>query len=465
MMKDVLVISNHPDTTVLVKRSVSEHVVVHETADLTTAGAISNAQFDIIFLDVAVLPEDSSGAIHEIFKQFGKANAMVQFVVLAPKQMIRHAVDAVRQGAASYLTYPITGDEIRLAVETAQNHVSTDLELGYLRDKFWKSDWLDIIKTANPLMREVFKELRSVAPTIATVLLLGETGTGKGLMARLIHRHSHRSDGPFVSVHCGAIPDTLIESELFGHEKGAFTGAHRRKIGKFEMARNGTIFLDEIGTVTTTAQIKLLQVLQDGTFSRVGGEELMQTDARIIAATNANLNEMAAAGRFRKDLLYRINIFPLQLPALRERLEDLPHLVDLFLATLDKKYAKAIHGIRPGVMECLRNYDWPGNLRELENILERAYILETEDMLRPDCLPAALIPDSNRVMAFENQEALPLAEARQMAIDEFERSYLANLLNKNRGKISASAQAAGITTRQFSRLAAKHGLDKSTYKH
>jgi two-component system response regulator HydG len=305
----------------LVKRSVSEHVAVHETTDLPTASAISNAQFDLIFLDVTVLPKDSSGAIHEIFKQFSKANAMVQFVVLAPKQMIRHAVDAVRQGAANYLTYPIDGDEIRLALETAQNHVSTDLELVYLRDKFWKSDRLDIIKTANPLMREVFKDLRSIAPTIATVLLLGETGTGKGLMARLIHRHSHRSDVPFVSVHCGAIPDTLIESELFGHEKGAFTGAHRRKIGKFAMARNGTIFLDEIGTVTTTAQIKLLQVLQDGTFSRVGGEELMQTDARIIAATNANLNEMAAAERFRKDLLYRINIFPLQLPALRERLE------------------------------------------------------------------------------------------------------------------------------------------------
>ena len=216
---------------------------------------------------------------------------------------------AVRQGANDYLTYPIDGAEVDLVFDSVQQNLSKSLELEYLRDKFWKSDWLDIIHTNNPNMRKVLDKVRSVAPTIATVLLTGETGTGKGLMARLIHRHSHRFEGPFISVHCGAITETLIESELFGHEKGSFTGADRRKIGKFEMAHDGTIFLDEMGTLTPAAQINLLQVLQDGTFNRVGGAETIHTNARIIAATNTDLHEMAESGTFRKDLFYRLKCF------------------------------------------------------------------------------------------------------------------------------------------------------------
>jgi len=463
-MKDVLVICNDPETIARIRGSVSSSVVVHQTEAYPSGSEDLNSQVDIVFFDVSLMPEYATKTIYESFQRFFRGNAMIQLVALAPKQLIRRAVDAVRQGAHFYLTYPIHGDEIRLVLETAQENVTTHLELDYLRDRFWKSDWLDIIKTVNPHMRQVFEELRSVAPTIATVLLLGEPGTGKGLMARLIHRHSHRHEGPFVSVHCGAIPETLIESELFGHEKGSFTGAHRRKIGKFEMARNGTIFLDEIGTVTIAAQIKLLQVLQDGSFSRVGGEELLQTDARIIAATNADLEEMAVTGKFRKDLLYRINIFPVRLSPLRERQEDLPHFVDLFLSSLSKKYGKGIRGLYPGLMECLQGYDWPGNLRELENILERAYILESGDMLKPNSFPAALIRSATTGKVDENQKALPLNQARQIAIDNFERVYLAKVLNHNKGKISLSAQEAGVTARQFSRLMAKHGLDKKTYR-
>ena len=337
MLRDVLVISKDQATTDLIRRSVSEKVAVHAAADLSAAKKGTQSQFDLIFFDVTLVPDDASKMINETIDHFSPANALARFVVLTPKEMIRQAVDCVRLGANDYLTHPIDREEIRLVLETGRENAIANLELEYLRGEFWKSEWLDIVKTQNVEMRKVYHDLRSVAPTIATILLLGETGTGKGLMARLIHMHSHRSEGPFIGVHCGAIAETLIESELFGHEKGAFTGAHRRKLGKFEMAHNGTIFLDEIGTVSSAAQIKLLQVLQDGTFCRVGGEKTLQSNARIIAATNADLNEMAETGRFRKDLLYRLNIFPINLPPLINRLEDLPHLVDQFLSHLNKK--------------------------------------------------------------------------------------------------------------------------------
>jgi len=332
-------------------------------------------------------------------------------------------------------------------------------------DTFWEPDWLDIVATRNPNMRRVFEKIRSVSHTIATVLLLGETGTGKGLMARLIHRHSHRCDGPFVTVHCGAIPDTLIESELYGHEKGAFTGADRKKTGKFEMAREGTIFLDEIGTITPSAQIKLLQVLQDGTFSRIGGTEQLSTNARIIAATNADLQRMVDSGTFRSDLYYRLNIFPVELPPLRERKEDIPHLMELFLANLNKKYGKTIHRLQAGLSEALAEYPWPGNLRELENIFERAFILETGDTLSSESFPETMMMSSVIVQSIENPDVLPLAKARQIAIDEFERAYLTRLLKKHNGRITPSAEEAGISTRQLSRLIVRHGLDKKGFKY
>jgi transcriptional regulator with PAS, ATPase and Fis domain len=330
---------------------------------------------------------------------------------------------------------------------------------------FWKTDWLDVVSTRNPNMRRVFEKIRNVSPTIATVLLLGETGTGKGLMARLIHRHSHRCDGPFVSVHCGAIPDTLIESELFGHERGAFTGADRRKIGKFEMAREGTIFLDEIGTITPSAQIKLLHALQDGTFSRIGGTEQLSTNARIIAATNADLQRMVESGTFRSDLYYRLNIFPIELLPLRARKEDIPHLVDLFLANLNRKYGKKILRLQEGLAEALAAYPWPGNLRELENVFERAFIMASGDILGSDSFPETLMMSSRIAQTIKNPETLSLADARQMAVDEFERAYLTQLLKKHNGRITPSAEEAGVSTRQLSRLLVRHGLDKKGFKH
>jgi len=462
-MNDVLIICADPKVKQLIECKLGRDKDVRYFSTLPKATDL-NTQFDLVFFDVMLTAADGDEALHQAIRQLQRHNPRVQFVALAPQAQIRRAVAAVRQWANDFLTYPIDPVEIETVIEALLRERAKRFELEYLRDRFWKADWLDAVYTGNAKMQQIFKIIRRVAPTIATILLLGQTGTGKGWMARLIHRHSNRSEDAFVAVHCGAIPDTLIESELFGHEKGAFTGADRRKIGKFELAQNGTIFLDEIGTISPETQIKLLQVLQDGTFSRLGGEETLKTNARIIAATNADLEQMTAKGTFRKDLFYRLNIFPIQLLPLSKRQEDIPHLVEYFLTRLNNKYGKSIKGLQVGVIDDLKAYDWPGNLRELENIIERAYILENSDLLQPESFPETLIIGSRIVQAMQDDQSIPLSKARQIAIDEFERTYLERLLKKHKGKINISAKEAHITSRQLSRLVNKHGLDKKIFK-
>jgi len=371
---------------------------------------------------------------------------------------------AVKAGAVNYLTYPIHPEEVKYVITSLHEAIIAESELDHLRDTFWESEVLDVVHTRNRPMREVFNKVRSVAPTKSTVLLIGDTGTGKGVIAKLIHQHSSRRGGPFISVHCGAIPDTLVESELFGHEKGAFTGAVRRKLGKFEIARGGTIFLDEIGTITPSAQIKLLQILQDGTFSRVGGEEILEADVRVIVATNMDLTQMSNDGRFRKDLYYRLNVFPLEIPPLRERLEDIPFLVQGILAKLNRFHGKDIAGIHPSAMEAFQGYAWPGNIRELENLMERAYILETSSMLTPENFPHELfIFESSQSQTVVNGST-GLTEIRRRAIEQAERHYLKDLLAAKKGRIKDAAQAAGITSRYVHKLMKKYGIKKEDFR-
>ena len=230
-------------------------------------------------------------------------------------------------------------------------------------------------------MRQTFEKVKSVAPTKTTVLLLGDTGVGKGTLAKLIHQHSSRKNEAFIHVHCGALPDSLAESELFGYEKGAFTGADKRKLGRFDNAQKGTIFLDEINTISSTMQIKLLQVLQDRIFQRVGGESPIEADVRVIAASNSDLQEMCDQGLFRKDLYYRLSVFPLEIPSLQQRSEDIPDWIYYLLDWFNKHYFKDIQDAEPIVVKALQEYAWPGNIRELENVIERAYILETLSLI------------------------------------------------------------------------------------
>jgi DNA-binding NtrC family response regulator len=378
--------------------------------------------------------------------------------------MVREAVKAVKAGAADYLTCPIDSHEVKYVIESIDANILMQSELDYLRDQFWQPSSLAIIQTKSPAMQKVFAKIRSVAPTKSTVLLTGETGTGKGVLASLIHQHSNRRDAKFVSVHCGAIPDTLLESELFGHEKGAFTGADRRKLGKFEIAKGGTIFLDEIGTITPAAQIKLLQVLQDGTYQRVGGEETLHADARVLAASNMDLKEMCDNGQFRKDLYFRLNVFPVEFPSLRERKEDIPHIVEVIIGRLNRLHHKEIRNVHPDVMEAFLNYDWPGNIRELENLIERAYIIETSPILTPAGLPLELFSVESPSAGMGLDSSYTLAEVRRRALEEVEKRYLKELLANKRGKIRESAEVAGITTRQLHKLLTKYGIKKEDFK-
>jgi DNA-binding NtrC family response regulator len=295
-------------------------------------------------------------------------------------------------------------------------------------------------------------------------LLNGETGTGKGLLARLMHQHSNRKDGPFISVHCGAIPDTLLESELFGHEKGAFTGATRRKLGKFEIAHGGTVFLDEVGTISPSAQIKLLEVLQDGTFHRVGGETTIEADVRIIAATNADLKEMCEEGKFRKDLYYRLNVFPIEIPPLRERVSDIPYIMEVILSRLNKSHMQEIYDIHPDVIEAFKLYSWPGNIRELENLMERAYVLEGSSVLTAKGFPDELFVHQAFQLQLKPDLSMSLAAVRRKGIEDIERRYLEELLVQKRGRIKESAEAAGISTRQLHKLLTKYAIKKEAYK-
>ena len=326
-------------------------------------------------------------------------------------------------------------------------------------------DTRDLLQLQSPAMHSVYAKIKSVADTRTTVLLLGETGTGKGVLTRLLHELSQRRSKPFVSFYCGAVPESLLESELFGHEKGAFTGAHKRHLGKFELAENGTLFLDEIGTISLSSQLKLLKVLQERTFQRVGGEREISADVRIIAATNHDLEEQCNQGSFRKDLYYRLNVFPIFVPPLRERKEDILALAEYFLAQLNALYGKCIQCLQTRVASSLVDYAWPGNIRELENLIERAYLLEQSPEISPQSLPAELSDQRQPPMTEVPVDITqPLANIRSAAVQQAELNYLRCLLEANQGRIDRSAARAGISVRQLYNLMHKYHLEKETFK-
>jgi DNA-binding NtrC family response regulator len=465
-MRSALVTSTRKDTLSAISSCLGKAYRI-ESADTKDAALqlLQKNLYDLIFIDLDILIKDISDENYlEALQQFWNQYPSIEIIVMADQRDLRKAVTAVKAGARNYLTYPLDTEEVKHVSEVINETVIMESELDYLRDRFWHVDSLEFIQTRNHLMKNVFAKIRSVSPTKSTVLLLGETGTGKSMMAKLIHQHSNRRDAQFISVHCGAIPDTLLESELFGHEKGAFTGALRRKLGKFEIAKGGTIFLDEIGTITPTAQIKLLQILQDGTFQRVGGEETLEANVRVIAASNVDLKQMSDEGEFRKDLYYRLNVFPIEIPLLKERIEDIPSLSNTILKKLNKFSTKEIIGIHPGVLEAFKTYDWPGNIRELENLIERAYILELSSILTQESFPDDLFNSESTWVVVPTGNSMTLADARKRGIEEIERNFLKDVLSRHKGRIGDSATEAGISTRQLNKLMNKYGLKKEKFK-
>ena len=355
--------------------------------------AVRSQQPDVVICDVR-LP-DMSGL--DAFQQMREIDPRLPVIIITAHATTETAIEAMKRGAFDYLLKPYDLTEMRQVVAKA-------LELSRLRrvpaifdqspTTVLDGHAVDRIVGNSRSMQEVYKEIGRVAPQDVNVLILGESGTGKELVARAIYQHSARVNMPFLAINCAAIPETLLESELFGHEKGAFTSADRRRMGKFEQAHGGTLFLDEIGDMSLPTQAKVLRVLQDGRFERVGGNETIHADVRIIAATNHQLEDAITNHQFREDLFYRLNTFTIRLPALRDRHEDLPKLIEHFISRFSADLNKNVQGVAPECMQRLQHHSWPGNVRELQSAIKYAIVRSTSEILTLDCLPASLNPDA-----------------------------------------------------------------------
>ncbi len=339
---------------------------------------------DVVIVDVR-LP-DLSGL--EVFDRIKEQAPRVPVIIITAYATTETAIEAMKRGAFDYLLKPVDLHQLREVVHKALELRRMQSVPATFNQPEKPGD--DPIIGRSPAMQEVYKAIGRIAPQDVNVLILGESGTGKELVARAIYQHSRRADKPFLAINCAAIPDSLLESELFGHEKGAFTGADRQRIGKFEQAHGGTLFLDEIGDMSPSTQAKVLRVLQDQQFERVGGSETITVDVRVIAATNQKLEQLVAAERFRRDLYYRLNGVTITLPPLRERKEDIPLLVDHFIRLANIKLEKNVKGVSPEALRVLEAHDWPGNVRELQNVVRYAVIQAVGDVITVDCLPASV---------------------------------------------------------------------------
>ncbi|MDZ7344090.1 MAG: sigma-54 dependent transcriptional regulator [candidate division KSB1 bacterium] len=420
--------------------------------------ALSTRRVDLMISDYR-LPGMDGLALLEKVKSM---RPQCEIIVITAYGSIDLAVQAMQKGAADFITKPFSPDELtikleRLAERLRQRRELENLEAEnlYLRQQEESQfNFGEIIGPSAP-MQEVFRILQKVAPTDSSIIIYGESGTGKELVARAIHKNSNRAHGPFIRVNCGALTETLLESELFGHEKGAFTGALKRKLGRFELAHRGTIFLDEIGDISPALQIKLLRVLQEKEFERVGGEETVHVDVRVIAATHRHLKEEVAAGRFREDLYYRLHIVPINLPPLRQRLEDLPVLVDHFLQRLGRELRKPNLQIDPAVLEMMKNYHWPGNVRELENVLERAAVLCEGERITVADLPP-LVKDRSAVFQLPS-ENLDLNQT----LEEVERALIERALTRAHGVKAEAARSLGIKPTTLLYKLGKYGMGET----
>ena len=403
--------------------------------------------FDLILMDIRMAKVSGLAALAEI-KAF---NPAIPVVIMTAYASVETAKEALKKGAYDYLTKPLDFDELRLIMERAMEHRHLKEENRRLRESLGIRFDLRSLIGRSRAMTALLETVAQVAPSEATVMITGESGTGKEMIAGAIHYNSLRRDGPFVKINCAAITETLLESELFGHEKGSFTGADRRKEGKFRQAEGGSIFLDEVSEMSLGMQVKLLRVLQERELTRVGGDEVIRVNVRVIAATNRNLLQDIAAGRFREDLYYRLNVVTLQLPPLRERREDIPLLAQHFLDHFAEINRKAIKGFTPQAMDRLLRYDWPGNVRELMNAVERGVVLSRSERLDETDLPllAADEDSSGRMlMPFPGEASL----------GEMEKATILKTLEAAEGNKSEAARRLGITRRTLHQKLKKWGM-------
>ncbi|MBI3994957.1 MAG: sigma-54-dependent Fis family transcriptional regulator [Nitrospirae bacterium] len=394
---------------------------------------VREKEIQIVLLDL-LLP-DLNGL--EVLRQIKDRFSDIEVIMITSVRDVGAAVQAMKLGAYHYVTKAFDYDEILALVGKVVERQRDIRELLYLRSEIEPLTEAEFITGRTRQMQEIYDLARKVAKLPATVLILGESGTGKQLLARFIHKQSNLADRPFVTVDLAAIPETLVESTLFGHEKGSFTGAYRQHIGKFELADGGTLFLDEIGTLRNDLQAKLLRVIQEGEIERVGGNKSIRVNIRLISATNVNLAEAVQNGAFREDLYYRLNVIPIKLPPLRDRIADLPQLAEFFLQRYSRRFKKNVRQISPSAVEMLSSYGWPGNIRELENLIERLVALSEGDTIQQEQIPLEYGFDDLQ-HRYRNGEVL------EKAMKAFERSFVLKALEKERWNRVAAARALNM---------------------
>jgi len=435
-------------------RAVPHDVQAVETAE--EAWKICAAAMPDLVLSDLKLPGESG---IELLGRLKGQDPLVEVLLLTGYGTVETAVAAMRGGVFDFLTKPVRMDQLLAKVQQALAVRRDRLALlrererrAYLEEEVGEAHNAGEIVGRSTPMKRLFATIAKVAPTASSVLITGESGTGKELVARAIHARSERCEGPFVRVHCGALPEGVLESELFGHEKGAFTGALRQRRGRFELAEQGTLFLDEIADIGATVQVRLLRVLQEREFERVGGEQTLRVDVRVIAATNRDLRAEVAAGRFREDLYYRLYVIPIHLPALRERREDIPLLADTFIERLCRQLGRQRVQLAPEALRLMTLYDWPGNVRELENALERAIVLCDGDMLTARDLP--FLEGSGGPAADLPAGVVPL----NAALERLERTLLERAMGEAQGVKAEAARLLGIKTSALYYKLEKYGL-------
>ena len=402
--------------------------------------------FDLVLLDVKM---PGLGGI-EALTRLKEMDPGLTILIITGYPSIETAVKAIKLGAYDYVTKPFTPDVLRMAVNRALERKSLVTENQHLRQQLSMKNEDDTIIGQSESMHNLYELVRRTAPTDSTVLITGESGTGKELIARAIHDYSLRNEREFVTVDCSALVETLLESELFGHVKGSFTGAIQAKYGSFELANGGTFFFDEIGNLSLDIQAKLLRVIQEKEIKPVGGEKTIKIDVRIIAATNQDLRKAISQKSFREDLYYRLNVVPIHLPPLRDRKEDIPLLVNHFLKRYNKKKEVPVTRVEPGTTKLLMSYDWPGNVRELENGIERALILEDGDTLLPRCFPW---------LVEQGQMRIPTGNGKIYGLEELEKEHIERVLGETKGHKGKTANLLGIDRKTLYQKIKKYGLD------
>ncbi len=451
-LEKILIVDDEESIRNQLRWGLAEEYDVHTAGNAAEARRVLQEERPaVVTLDVTLGPADAGPEGLDLLDEIVERHPLTKVVMVTGNDSRENALAAIRRGAVDWYAKPIQLEELRVILRRAL-HIR-DIEQAQSPDAPPSRKRYHRLVGESEAMRRVFGLIQRVAPTDANVLVVGENGTGKELVAHAIHQASGRREGPFVPINCGAIPEQLLESELFGHERGAFTDAYRTREGKFELAEGGTLFLDEIGELPTHLQVKLLRFLQDHVVERVGGREPTRVDARVVAATNRDLQAMRADGRFREDLYYRLSVVSIVVPPLRDRGDDLRLLSEYFLEFYGRHHKRRLRGFTQAALRAMASHPWPGNVRELENRIQRAVILAQDAYLRPEDLDLG------------SGGAPPELPTLQDARDRAERELLLEALSRNAGNVSRAAKDLGVSRPTLHDLLRKHGLDVSRFRH